>query len=111
MNNYFYNENKFFHIFENDKNPKTMLGFSRVEDYFLYKGLSETWSSSYDYQTYAKLYIRVDNKKAVIKRKYQDFMEFYADNGGFPKLSSPKFFDKNGDIFLTFFDKIGFVKI
>ena len=80
MNNYFYNDNKFFHFFENDKNPKIMLGFSRVEDYFLYKGLSETWSSSYDYQTYAKLYIRVDNKKAVIKRKYQDFMEFYADN-------------------------------
>ena len=29
--------------------------------------------------TYAKMYIRVDNRKIVIKRKYQDFMEFYAD--------------------------------
>ena len=80
MNYHLYNESKFVHIFENDKNPNTMVGFSRVEDYSLYKGLNEDWNTSYDYEKYAKLYVRVDNKKVVIKRKYQDFMEFYADN-------------------------------
>lgn len=80
MNYHLYNESKFLHIFENDKNPKTTAGFSRIEDYSLYKGLNGGWNTSYDYQKYAKLYVRVDNKKVVIKRKYQDFMEFYADN-------------------------------
>jgi hypothetical protein len=80
MNYHLYNERNFLHIFENDKNPNTMVGFSRVEDYSLYKGLNEDWNTSYDYEKYAKLYVRVDNKKVVIKRKYQDFMEFYADN-------------------------------
>ena len=80
MNYNLFNESKFLHIFENDDNPKIVSGFSRVEDYFLYKGLNRTVNNSYDAENYAKLYIRVDNKKIVIKRKYQDFMEFYADN-------------------------------
>jgi hypothetical protein len=80
MNYHLYNESKFLHIFENDNPPKTTVGFSRVEDYSLYKGLNGDWDTSYDYERYAKLYVRVDNKKVVIKRKYQDFMEFYADN-------------------------------
>ena len=80
MNYHLYNESKFLHIFENDNPPKTTVGFSRVEDYSLYKGLNGDWDTSYDYEKYAKLYVRVDNKKVVIKRKYQDFMEFYADN-------------------------------
>jgi len=80
MNFNLFNESKFLHIFEDDENPKIMAGFSRVEDYSLYKGLKRALNISYDYENYAKLYIRVDNKKIIIKRKYQDFMEFYADN-------------------------------
>ena len=80
MNYNLFNESKFLHIFDDDKNPRIVAGFSRVEDYFLYKGLNRTLKESYESENYAKLYIRVDNKKIVIKRKYQDFMEFYADN-------------------------------
>ena len=33
----------------------------------------------HNYQKYAKIYIRADLKKTIIQRKYQKFMEFYAD--------------------------------
>ena len=33
-------------------------------------------------ESFAKIYIRADNRKVAIKRKYQDFMEFYADISG-----------------------------
>ena len=32
-----------------------------------------------EYTHYSKMYIRADLKKVIIKRKYQKFMEFYAD--------------------------------
>jgi hypothetical protein len=83
MNYHIYNESKLFHIFEKNDKPKLIPGFSRTEEYSLYKGLNRTSSVSYDYEKYAKLYVRVDNQKVVIKRKYQDFMEFYADNSSF----------------------------
>ena len=80
MNYHIFNESKLFHIFEQNDKPKMIPGFSRTEEYALYKGLNRGSSKSYDYEKYAKLYIRVDNQKIVIKRKYQDFMEFFADN-------------------------------
>ena len=83
LNYHIYNESKLFHIFEKNDKPKLIPGFSRTEENSLYKGLDRTSSVSYDYDQYAKLYIRVDNQKVVIKRKYQDFMEFYADNSSF----------------------------
>jgi len=79
MNYHIFNESKFLHIFEQNDNPKMVPGFSRTEEYSLYKGLNRSSTESYDYEKYAKLYIRVDNQKVVIRRKYQDFMEFYAD--------------------------------
>ena len=57
-------------------------GLSRVEDYATYKGANGRYNWYEDYQYYSKIYIRADNKKIDIKRKYQDFMEFYADNSG-----------------------------
>jgi hypothetical protein len=33
----------------------------------------------YEYEYYSKIYIRADLKKTIINRKYQKFMEFYAD--------------------------------
>ena len=71
MNYHLYDDDSFIHVGLDEGKSKDMIGFSRVEDYSVYKG---------DYgSTYAKMYIRVDNRKIVIKRKYQDFMEFYAD--------------------------------
>ena len=32
-----------------------------------------------DFDYYSKVYLRADLKETVIKRKYQKFMEFYAD--------------------------------
>ena len=80
MNYHIFNESKLFHILEQNDKPKMIPGFSRTEEYALYKGLNRGSSKSIDYEKYAKLYIRVDNQKIVIKRKYQDFMEYYADN-------------------------------
>ena len=80
INYHLFNDSKLFHIFEQDEIPRIMAGFSRIEEYSAYKGLSRYSSKPSEYENYAKLYIRVDNKKEVIKRKYQDFMEFFADN-------------------------------
>ena len=80
MNYHLYNDSKLFHIFDQKEEPLNISSFSRVEDYSLYKGLNRYLEKPDDFNYYAKLYIRVDNKKVVIKRKYQDFMEFYADN-------------------------------
>ena len=74
---------RFDEIDEDKIEPKKIIGFSRVEDYSLYKGLNRTEikdsDNSKDYGKYATIYIRADNKKTVIKRTYQDLMEFYAD--------------------------------
>ena len=51
-----------------------------MEDYSLYKGLNRTDKKVEDYGVYAKIYIRADNKKIEIKRRYQDLMEYYADS-------------------------------
>ena len=61
-------------------NISTFTGFSRVEDYATYKGLNRSNKEIPDINAYAKIYIRADNKKIEIQRRYQDFMEFYADN-------------------------------
>jgi len=79
MNYHLFDDNLYLHIGGDDKimmTNESKTGLSRVEDYFLYKGLERT---SKDDMTYAKMYIRVDNRKVVVKRRYQDFMEFYAD--------------------------------
>ena len=80
MNYYLINDSKLLHVFEEEENPLVNTGFSRVEDYSIYKGLNRNSQQSSDYDIYAKLYIRVDNKKVEIKRRYQDIMEFYADS-------------------------------
>ena len=75
MNYHLYDDGSFIHIGLDEEKSKDMIGFSRVEDYAFYMGDDDyTWI----YEL-ARLFIRVDNRKVVIKRKYQDFMEFYAD--------------------------------
>jgi hypothetical protein len=63
----------------NEGKPRIETGLSRVEDYAVYKGLNRTNKSDEDYSNYAKIYIRADNRKIIIKREYKDIMEFYAD--------------------------------
>jgi hypothetical protein len=79
MNYHLYDDDHFFHILDNKEEPINRTGLSRVEDYAVYKGLDRGVMKTEDYSIYAKMYIRVDNKKIEIKRRYQDFMEFFAD--------------------------------
>ena len=80
MNYHLYDDNSFFHIFgkEEERIYKTT-GLSKEENYALYKGLDRAENKPDDYEIYAKMFIRADNRKIVIKRRYPDFMEFYAD--------------------------------
>jgi len=84
MNYHLSNDESLFH-FTQDKieSNSTFVGFSRVEDYSLYMGENRTkYYNANDRSTYAKIYIRADNRKVEVKRRYQDFMEFYADSSG-----------------------------
>ena len=85
MNYHFKSDYRLFHIFEFDKSQKDEInktGFSRVEDYFLYKGV-DTSSNLSEKDKFAKLFVRVDNKKMEIKREYQNLLDFYAENSAF----------------------------
>ena len=79
MNYHLLDDNLLIHINQNNEKPVVKTGLSRIEDYSVYKGLDRAVKKAEDYAEYAKMYIRVDNKKVEIKRRYQDFMEFYAD--------------------------------
>ena len=83
LNYHSINDKEVFHLTSKEDDEDLYLGLSRFEDYALYKGLDRgIKEKSKDYEIYAKMYLRVDNRKVYIKRKYQDFMEFYADNSG-----------------------------
>ena len=79
MNYHLYDDDSLLHVFNNNEESKNRSGLSRIEDYAIYKGLNRTNNKLEDYDIYAKMYIRVDNRKIEIKRRYQDLMEFYAD--------------------------------
>ena len=75
-----------------EEEPLLKTGFSRAEQYFLYKGLDRFSKKPYNYNKYANLYIRVDNKKVVINNFSSDF-HFIKDNEG----NKPKDFYKCSD--------------
>ena len=77
-NQYFTNDNFLMFVFGDDEVPETKPLYSRYEEYALYKGFQRE-AEIEDFEYYSKLYIRADLKKTIIKRKYQKFMEFYAD--------------------------------
>jgi hypothetical protein len=81
MNYHLYDDESIIHFGKDTNDLQTFVGFSRVEDYAQYKGINRKYFFSYinDSPYYAKLYIRADNKKVEIQRRYEDFMEFYAD--------------------------------
>ena len=79
MNQQFTNDNYLMFVFGDDEKPEVKPLYSRYEEYSLYKGLNRFASNVYQYEYYSKMYLRADLKTTIIKRKYQKFMEFYAD--------------------------------
>ena len=70
LNSYFESNNDLF--FETRGDETIRNSFSRTEQYFLKRDLNNSDES------FAKLYIRADNKKMIIKRTYQTLTEFFA---------------------------------
>ena len=79
MNYDFDNVTDDINIFFLEKKPKILTGLSRVEDYAQYKGLNRTFKQYKDFSNYAKIYIRADNRKIIIKREYPDIIEFFSE--------------------------------
>ena len=79
MNQAFTNDDFLMFVFGDDQKPEVQPLYSRYEEYSLYKGLDRYTNNPPEYEFYSKIYIRADTKKTIIKRKYQKFMEFYAD--------------------------------
>ena len=79
MRQYFENDNYLLSVL-GEEEPNIKVLFSRAEQYSLYKGLNRHERKPSDYKNYAKIYVRADSKKSVIKRKYQKIIEFYADS-------------------------------
>ena len=78
VNQYFENDNYLFSVLD-ERNPLSKISFSRAEQYSLYKGLNRGEKKLTNAKSYAKIFIRADTKKIIIKRKYQKIMEFFAD--------------------------------
>ena len=79
MNQYFSNDDYLLFVFGDEEPSEVKPLYSRYEEYVLYKGMNRFTEHPDEYEYYTKIYIRADLKKTVIKRKYQKFMEFYAD--------------------------------
>ena len=67
MNSYFESNNDLF--FQSKSSQKINNLFSRTEQYFLNRDKEDS---------FAKIYIRADTKKMIIKRTYQTLTEFFA---------------------------------
>ena len=79
MNYYLENDTRLFQLNINNDDSRIETGLSKVEDYAVYKGVNRTFKQYKDICNYAKVYIRADNSKIIIKRNYQDLLEFYAE--------------------------------
>ena len=79
MNQDFTNDDYLLFLIADGETLETKTLYSRYEEYSLYKGLNRILTKSDYYNYYSKVYIRADLKKTVIKRRYQKFMEFFAD--------------------------------
>ena len=75
MKQYFFNDNCLFGVYNEDStNYKVYPSFSRYEQYSLNKV-----NNNKDELIYAKIYLKSDTRNIYIKRKYQKFIEFFAD--------------------------------
>ena len=80
MNQYFSDDNYLIFVFGDEDNAEIKPLYSRYEEYILYKGFDRANHQTGDYYMYSKVFLRADLKRTFIKRKYQKFMEFYADS-------------------------------
>ena len=78
MNQYFTNDDYLLFVIGDEK-PELKALYSRYEEYSLYLGLNRISTQTSNYDKYAKLYLRSDLKRTIIIRRYQKFMEFFAD--------------------------------
>ena len=79
MNQHFSNDDYLLFVFSDEDSIEVKPLYSRYEEYALYKGMNRFEDNPIDYDYYSKIYIRADLKRTVIKRRYQKFMEFFAD--------------------------------
>ena len=80
MNQYLYDDDDMLGVFNEKEEPRQIKTlFSRYEEYSLYIGLNRELERKENYFNYAKIYMRADLKRTVIKRTYQKLTEFYAD--------------------------------
>ena len=79
MNQYFSNDDYLLFNFGDEK-PELKTLFSSYEEYSLYIGTQRKSTRPYNYDKFAKIYIRSALKKTIINRKYQKLIEFYADS-------------------------------
>ena len=70
MKYHFKYDNRLFPILDSKSEEEEKIGFSRTENFFTYQGLDRISNTNADNDKYAKIYIRVDNKKVEIKKKY-----------------------------------------
>ena len=80
MNQYFSSDDYILFVFEGEGKAEIKPLYSRYEDYSIYKGLERINNKIENYKNYAKIFLRADIKKSIINRRYQKFMEFYADD-------------------------------
>ena len=79
MNYHLTDEDSALHVLAGEEEPNIKTGLSRIEDYAVYKGLNRVEKKTDEYNIYAKIYIRADNRKVEIYRTYLDFMDFYDE--------------------------------
>ena len=79
MNQYFTDDDYLMFVFEEGDTSEIKPLYSRYEEYSLYKGMDRVSEKPEEYDYYSKVYVRAETKRTIIKRKYQKFMEFYAD--------------------------------
>jgi len=79
MNYHFDNKTDNLNLNFNKNKTEIFTGLSRVEDYAQYKGLNRTFKKYNDISNYAKIYIRADNRKIIIKREYPDIIGFFSE--------------------------------
>ena len=76
MKQYFFNDNYLFSIYNKDNTDyKVYSTFSRYEQY----SYNKDKNINEDELIYAKIYLKSDTRNIYIKRKYQKFIEFFAD--------------------------------
>ena len=78
--NYYTND---FHIlsenFFNNEYTGRITVFSRVENYAVYKGLNRSLNNFPDNDVYGKIYIKADNRRIEIRKKFRNLFDIYND--------------------------------